>query len=519
MDSSDSAASTGRAAHAAPKGAILLGKAITTAGAPDGHHVHLHASLGSRHGLVAGATGTGKTVTLMTLAEGFSRMGVPVFLADVKGDVAGLAVPGTNSDKLQARLEEIGVDGHVFEGNPTVFWDVFGESGHPVRTTVSEIGPTLLARMLQLNDTQTGVLEIAFKLADDRGLLLLDLKDLRALLGVVAEERKAISTSHGLVSTASIGAIQRALLRLESDDGEKFFGEPSLELSDLMRTTPDGRGVIGILAADRLVLQPRLYSSLLLWLLSELFENLPEVGDLDQPKLVFVFDEAHLLFQDAPPELLRRVEQVVRIIRSKGVGVYFCSQFPDDIPDNILGQLGNRVQHALRAFTARDQKAVRTAAETFVENPLLDVAETISRLGIGEALVSTLQAKGIPMPVEHTLIAPPRCRMGAITDAERARVRAGSPIGAKYDTTVDRDSAAEMLARKIAEVTETASAPPARTSGKEPGGLGQSVKDAVFGTSRRQGMLESMAKQTARTVGSQIGRRILRGLLGGIGGR
>ncbi|MDQ3510517.1 MAG: DUF853 domain-containing protein [Pseudomonadota bacterium] len=520
MDSSDSAASTGHTAHAAPKGAILLGKAVTTAGAPGaGQHVHLHAALGNRHGLIAGATGTGKTVTLMTLAEGFSRMGVPVFLADVKGDVAGLAVPGTSSDKLQARLQEIGVAGHVFEGNPTVFWDVFGESGHPVRTTVSEIGPTLLARMLQLNDTQSGVLEIAFKLADDRGLLLLDLKDLRALLGMLAAERKAISTSHGLVSTPSIGAIQRALLRLESDGGEKFFGEPSLELSDLMRTTPDGRGVIGILAADRLILQPRLYSSFLLWLLSELFENLPEVGDLDQPRLVFVFDEAHLLFQDAPPALQRRVEQVVRIIRSKGVGVYFCSQFPDDVPDNILGQLGNRVQHALRAFTARDQKAVRTAAETFVQNPNLDVAETISQLGIGEALVSTLQDKGIPMPVERTLIAPPRCRMGAITDAERARVRAGSPVGAKYDTKVDRDSAAEMLARKIAAVAEATPEPAARSNSKEPAGVGQSVKDAVFGTSRRQGMLESMAKQTARTVGSQIGRRILRGLLGGIGGR
>ncbi len=525
MDSSDASASPASAAPARASGAILLGTAITSAAAPGAadRHVHLQASLGNRHGLVAGATGTGKTVTLMTIAEGFSRIGVPVFLADVKGDVAGLAVPGSDSEKLQARIERIGMPGHVFEGNPTVFWDLFGELGHPVRTTVSQIGPTLLARMLQLNDTQSGVLDIAFKLADDRGLLLLDLKDLRALLGVVAAERKAISTSYGLVSTPSIGAIQRALLRLESEGGETFFGEPALELSDLMRTTPEGRGIISILAADRLILQPRLYSSFLLWLLSELFESLPEVGDLDQPRLVFVFDEAHLLFQDAPPALRQRVEQVVRIIRSKGVGVYFCSQFPDDVPDNILGQLGNRVQHALRAYTPRDQKAVRTAAETFVQNPQLDVAEAISRLGTGEALVSTLQDKGVPMPVERTLIAPPRCRMGAITEAERARVRAASPVGAKYDTTVDRESATEMLARTVAAATAAASAPPARGAPHDatPGerGVGQSVRDAVFGTSKRQGMLETMAKQTARTVGSQIGRRILRGLLGGIGRR
>ncbi len=514
----------------APSNAILIGKAVTTPGAesPDSNQVFLHARLGNRHGLVAGATGTGKTVTLMTLAEGFSRLGVPVFLADVKGDVAGLAVAGSPSEKLQARIAEIGIGDYVSEASPVVFWDLFGKRGHPVRTTVSEIGPTLLSRMLELNDTQAGVLDIVFKLADDRGLLLLDLKDLRALLALVVDERKDISTSYGLVSTPSIGAIQRALLRLESDGGEMFFGEPALELSDLMRTTPDGRGVINILAAETLVLKPRLYSSFLLWLLSELFEHLPEVGDLDKPRLVFVFDEAHLLFDDAPPALQQRVEQVVRIIRSKGVGVYFCSQFPDDVPDNILGQLGNRVQHALRAFTPRDQKAVRVAAETFVPNPHLDVAAVISTLGTGEALVSTLQdmpngGRGIPMPVERTLIAPPRCRMGAITDAERATVRAGSPVGAKYDTDVDRESAAEMLARRAQAAAEQAQAPPARTREQgdaEEGGFGQSVKDAVFGTKRRQGMVETMAKQTARTVGNQIGRQILRGVLGGIfGGR
>lgn len=499
---------------------ILIGKAVTT---PDSGQVFLQPKYGNRHGLVAGATGTGKTVTLMTLAEGFSRLGVPVFLADVKGDVAGLAVAGTLNEKLQERIGEIGIAGYASEGSPVVFWDLFGKLGHPVRTSVSEMGPTLLSRILELNDTQSGVLDIVFKLADDRGLLLLDLEDLRALLGLVADERKDISTSYGLVSTQSVGAIQRSLLRLEQEGGDVFFGEPALELADLMRTHTDGRGVVNILAAEQLIMKPRLYSSFLLWLMSELFENLPEVGDLDKPKLVFVFDEAHLLFDDAPPALQQRVEQVVRLIRSKGVGVYFCSQFPDDVPDNILGQLGNRVQHALRAFTPRDQKAVRTAAETFVPNPNLDVAQAISKLGTGEALVSTLQDKGVPMPVERTLIAPPRCRMGAITEAERAQVRAGSPVGQKYDTRVDRESAAEILAKKVDSAAVQAKAPPARTREQdeaEQGGFGQSVKDAVFGTKRRQGMVETMAKQTARTVGSQIGRQILRGVLGGIfGGR
>ncbi len=499
---------------------ILIGKAVTT---PDSGQVFLQPKYGNRHGLVAGATGTGKTVTLMTLAEGFSRLGVPVFLADVKGDVAGLAVAGALNEKLQERIGEIGITGYASEGSPVVFWDMFGKLGHPVRTSVSEMGPTLLSRILELNDTQSGVLDIVFKLADDRGLLLLDLEDLRALLGLVADERKDISTSYGLVSTQSVGAIQRSMLRLEQEGGDQFFGEPALELADLMRTDTNGRGVVNILAAEQLIMKPRLYSSFLLWLMSELFENLPEVGDLDKPKLVFVFDEAHLLFDDSPPALQQRVEQVVRLIRSKGVGVYFCSQFPDDVPDNILGQLGNRVQHALRAFTPRDQKAVRTAAETFVPNPNLDVAEAISKLGTGEALVSTLQDKGVPMPVERTLIAPPRCRMGAITEAERAQVRAGSPVGHKYDNRVDRESAAEILAKKVDDAAVQAKAPPARTREQdeaEQGGFGQSVKDAVFGTKRRQGMVETMAKQTARTVGSQIGRQILRGVLGGIfGGR
>lgn len=500
---------------------ILVGKAVTT---PTSGSVVLLPKYGNRHGLVAGATGTGKTVTLMTLAEGFSRLGVPVFLADVKGDVAGLAMPGTSSDKLQQRIDQIGITDYRNEGAPVVFWDLWGKLGHPVRTTVSEMGPTLLGRVLELNDTQAGVLDIVFKLADDRGLLLLDLADFRALLGLIADERKDISTSYGLVSAQSIGAIQRSLLRLEQEGADLFFGEPALELADLMRTTYDGRGVVNILAADQLILKPKLYSSFLLWLLSELFETLPEVGDLDKPKLVFVFDEAHLLFDDAPSALRQRIEQVVRLIRSKGVGVYFCSQFPDDVPSEILGQLGNRFQHALRAYTPRDQKAVKTAAETFVTNPDLDVATAIGQLGVGEALVSTLQDKGIPMPVEKTLIAPPRCRMGAITEAERAQVRAGSPVGSKYDNRVDRDSAAERLAQKATAKAEQAQAPPATTraqdQAQENHGFGDAVKDAVFGTKRRQGMIESMAKQTARTVSNQIGRRILRGLLGGFfGGR
>jgi DNA helicase HerA-like ATPase len=496
---------------------ILVGKAITT---PQSGNVYLLPQYGNRHGLVAGATGTGKTVTLMTLAEGFSRLGVPVFLADVKGDVAGLAVAGAPNDKLQARIAEIGVANYTNEGNPTIFWDLYGKLGHPVRATVSEIGPTLLGRILELNDIQEGVLEIVFKLADDNGWLLLDMADMRTLLTFVSDNRKDISAKYGLVSTQSIAAIQRGLLQLGQQGGDAFFGEPALELIDLMRTTQDGRGVVSILAADQLILKPRLYSSFLLWLLSELFEKLPEVGDLDKPKLVFVFDEAHLLFDDAPAALQQRIEQVVRLIRSKGVGVYFCSQFPDDVPDNILGQLGNRVQHALRAFTPRDQKAVKTAAETFVPNPHLDVATAISQLGIGEALVSMLLDKGVPMPVERTLVAPPRCRMGAITDAERAQVRAGSPVGGKYDSTVDRVSATEMLAKRTEAATVQAGAPPVAAAGTATGGFAQSVKDVMFGTNRRQGMVESMAKQAARTVGSQVGRQILRGVLGGIlGGR
>ena len=480
--------------------------------------VHLLAKYGNRHGLVAGATGTGKTISLLVLAEGFSRLGVPVFMADVKGDAAGIAFAGTSNEKIRQRVVQIGIEGYTHEASPVLFWDLYGKAGHPVRATISELGPTLLGRILELNDVQIGVLEVAFKLADDRGLLLLDLDDLRALLGFVAENHKQISAQYGLISTQSVSAIQRGLLSLEREGGKAFFGEPALELGDLMRTDLSGRGIVNVLVADQLILKPRLYSSFLLWLLSELFENLPEVGDLDKPRLVFFFDEAHLLFGDAPPALRQRVEQAVRLIRSKGVGVYFCSQFPDDVPGDILGQLGNRIQHALRAYTPRDQKAVRTAAETFVANPKLNVARVISELGVGEALVSTLQEKGIPMPVERALICPPRCRMGALTPEERAAVMARSPLGGKYNSPVNRESAYEILSRRV--VPEEKQVPRPGQGQAEPRSEGSSpLGELLWGTKRRQGMVETMAKQAARTVGSQIGRQILRGVLGGIFGR
>ncbi|GAA0261601.1 helicase HerA-like domain-containing protein [Rhodanobacter caeni] len=496
-------------------------------GRNDSASVSLDPHYGNRHGMIAGATGTGKSVSLMVLAEGFSRLGVPCFLADAKGDLAGLAMAaGEPGDKLKARLEKLGLGDWKAQANPVVFWDIYGKLGHPVRATASEMGPTLLGRVLELNDTQQGVLEVVFKAADDQGWLLLDLADLRALLGYAAENAKALSTQYGLISTQSIAAIQRALLKLESDGADQFFGEPALELADLMRQDMSGRGIINVLAADQLILKPRLYSTFLLWLLSELFEQLPEVGDLDQPKMVFFFDEAHLLFDDASPALLQRVEQVVRLIRSKGVGVYFCSQNPDDVPGDILGQLGNRIQHALRAFTPRDQKAVKAAAETFVANPKLDVSEAITRLGVGEALASTLASGGVPTPVEQVLVTSPCCRIGAITDTERATIRQRSPVGAKYDTVVNRESAAEMLAKragdKAADASKVAADASTRGSAKdaEASGWSGAIHDALFGTRRRQGMIETMGKQMARTAGSQLGRQILRGVLGGIfGGR
>jgi DNA helicase HerA-like ATPase len=502
---------------------ILLGKSVA-----ESTEVYLRAKYGNRHGMIAGATGTGKSVSLMVMAEGFSRLGVPVFLADVKGDLAGLSQACVVGDKLKPRLDKLGLTNFVPAANPVVFWDIYGKLGHPVRATVSEMGPVLFGRLLELNDVQSGVLEVVFKLADDNGWLLLDLKDLRALLTHAAEKTnaRAISAQYGLISPTSIAAIQRSLLTLDNAGGDAFFGEPALDLADFMRVGLDGRGIVNILAADQLILKPTLYSTFLLWLLSELFEKLPEVGDLDVPKLVFFFDEAHLLFDDCPPALGKRVEQVVRLIRSKGVGVYFCSQNPDDSPDVILGQLGNRVQHALRAFTPRDQKAVRAAAETFAPNPKLgNVAEVITQLGVGEALVSTLQEGGVPLPVERTMIVPPTSRIGAITDAERAMVRSRSPVGTRYDVTVDRESAFEILTRRAQATASdaTATAPPASGGATGQGapaaqgsGWGKAISDAVFGTSRRQGMIESLAKSAARNAGGQLGRSILRGVLGSI---
>ncbi|MGN6383885.1 MAG: helicase HerA-like domain-containing protein [Dyella sp.] len=494
---------------------ILIGRNDSTS-------VSLDPRYGNRHGMIAGATGTGKSVSLMVLAEGFSRLGVPCFLADAKGDLAGLAMAaGEPGDKLKARLDKLKLSDWKPQANPVVFWDLYGKLGHPVRATISEMGPTLLGRVLELNDTQQGVLEVVFKVADDQGLLLLDLADLRSMLGFASENAKTISARYGLISPQSIAAIQRALLKLEQDGADQFFGEPALDLVDLMRQDMSGRGVINVLAADQLILKPKLYSTFLLWLLSELFEQLPEVGDLDQPKLVFFFDEAHLLFDDCPPALRQRVEQVVRLIRSKGVGVYFCSQNPDDVPGEILGQLGNRVQHALRAFTPRDQKAVKAAAETFVANPKLDVVEAITQLGVGEALASTLGDGGVPAPVQQVLVTTPCCRIGAITTEERQTVRMRSPVGGKYDTPVNRESAAEKLAAraqdKAADAEKVATSAPS-TAGTPGSAWGEAVHDALFGTKRRQGMIEALGKSAVRTVGNQLGRQILRGVLGGIFG-
>ncbi|MBS0487562.1 MAG: DUF853 family protein [Proteobacteria bacterium] len=498
--------------------AILLGKSqLPDSATPE---IYLQAKYGNRHGMIAGATGTGKSVSLMVMAEGFSRLGVPVFLADVKGDLAGLSQAAVVTDKLKPRLEKLGITNFTPAANPVVFWDIYGKLGHPVRATVSEMGPNLFARLLELNDVQSGVLEVVFKAADDHGWLLLDLKDLRALLAFAAEKANAkdLSAKYGLISPTSIAAIQRGLLQLENAGGDQFFGEPALDLADFMRQDMSGRGIVNILAADQLILKPLLYSTFLLWLLSELFERLPEVGDLDVPKLVFFFDEAHLLFDDCPPALQKRVEQVVRLIRSKGVGVYFCSQNPDDVPDVILGQMGNRVQHALRAFTPRDQKAVNAAAQTLAPNPALgDITTVITQLGVGEALVSTLQDRGVPLPVERAMIVPPTCRIGTISDDERNVIRSRSPVGAKYDNAVDRESAYELLTQRTADTASAPADAPATTAQAPAGsGWGQAIRDAVFGTSRRQGMIETMAKSAVRSGGSRIGTVLMRGVLGSL---
>jgi len=499
---------------------------------PDGADVEFVPGMGNRHGLITGATGTGKTVSLQLIADHFSQIGVPVFLADVKGDLSGVAAPGTLSPKLQQRLSSTGLANPDFGANPAAFWDVGGRRGFPVRATISDVGPLLLGRLFNLNPTQQGVLSLVFKAADDNGLLLLDLKDLRAMLQYVGDNAQQFTTTYGNVSAASIGAILRAVLEIEQQGGEQFFGEPMLDVDDLIQTDSQGRGVVNVLVADELVRQPKLYATLLLWLLSELFERLPEVGDPDKPTLVFFFDEAHLLFNDAPAALVEKVEQVVRLIRSKGVGVYFVTQNPADVPETVLGQLGNRVQHALRAFTPRDQKAVKTAAQTLRQNPKLDIERAISELGVGEALVSTLDGKGTPQITQRAWMAAPSSRIGPISDADRDRIRtAGQALYGHYEQSIDRESAYEKLKNRTA--TRTGGAPSVST-GTRPGspadgttdsGIAGTLAGVLFGTTgprggHHDGLLDSAAKSAARAVGSNVGRAIIRGALGSIlGGR
>jgi uncharacterized protein len=481
----------------------------------------------NRHGLIAGATGTGKTVTLQKLAESFADIGVPVFMADVKGDLSGLGAAGKPSDKLQQRLAELGIADWAPRQNTVTLWDVFGEAGHPLRATISDMGPLLIARLLGLNEVQAGVLQIAFKLADDKGLLLLDLKDLRAIVQFVGEHASELTAEYGNVSAASVGAIQRGLLTLEQQGGDKFFGEPMLNIADLMQTDGDGRGVINILAADKLYNAPKLYASFLLWLLAELFEQLPEAGDLDKPKLVFFFDEAHLLFNDAPPALLEKIEQVVRLIRSKGVGIYFVTQNPLDVPDAVLGQLGNRVQHALRAFTPRDQKAVKVAAETLRANPAIDAEAAITALGVGEALISFLDAKGVPGIVEQALVLPPASRIGPLAADERNAAINASLVYGVYEQTLDRESAYEKLKTPGAAAPAAAgsTAQTAAPAGEGGGLLGGALGEILFGSTgprggRHDGLAQIAAKTVVRTIGSEVGRQIIRGVLGSIlGGR
>jgi DNA helicase HerA-like ATPase len=472
--------------------------------------------MANRHGLIAGATGTGKTITLQVLAENFSQIGVPVFLSDVKGDLSGLARAAALNEKLQKRAAEIGVEDYAPAAFPTTFWDVFGETGHPIRASISEMGPLLLGRLLNLNDTQAGVLSMVFHIADERGLLLLDIKDLRAMLQFCAENASQLSAQFGNMSKASIGAVQRNLLNLEQQGGDLFFGEPTVNLDDFLQTDADGRGMINILSAVKLMQNPRAYAAMLLWLLSELFERLPEVGDLDKPKLVFFFDEAHLLFNDIPEALSEKIEQVVRLIRSKGVGVYFVSQNPLDIPDLVLAQLGNRVQHALRAFTPRDQKAVRATAETFRQNPDFDAEQAITELGVGEALISLLDDHGHPTVVERAKVAPPRSQIGPISTEERTGIIKNSLLYGTYEKTLDRESAFELLTAKATQASEAAGAGPAKAS---EGGWTEMLFGGVGPRGgKREGLMETVAKSAARTVGSSVGREIIRGVLGGLFG-
>ena len=478
--------------------------------------------LANRDGLITGATGTGKTVTLQTLAEGFSRIGVPVFMADVKGDLSGISQPGRVSDKLAAVLKERGLEAPAPAPCPTQLWDVFAEQGHPVRATVSDMGPLLLGRMLNLNDTQAGVLNLVFKIADDNGLLLLDLPDLRAMLQHVGDNAGSFTTRYGNISAASVGAIQRGLMQIESQGGDKFFGEPMLNISDFMQTDSAGHGVVNVLAADKLMNSPRLYATFLLWMLSELFEQLPEIGDPDKPKLVFFFDEAHLLFTDAPKALIERIELVVRLVRSKGVGVYFVTQNPLDIPDSVLAQLGNRVQHALRAYTPRDQKAVKATAQTMRPKPGLDIEAAITELAVGEALLSLLDAKGRPSLTERAYVLPPASQLGPISPAQRQALMQGSLVAGIYEKTVDRESAYEILGARAAGAAASGAT---ATGGAADGGLMGSLNDLLFGSTgprggTRDGLAQTLAKSAVRTMGSTVGREIIRGVLGSmLGGR
>jgi len=496
-----------------------------------GKEIVLLPNMANRHGLITGATGTGKTVTLQKMAESFASIGVPVFMADVKGDLSGIGAAGVAAEKMLKRLESIGVKDFQPRANTAVFWDVFGESGHPVRATISDMGPLLLARLLNLNETQSGVLTLVFKIADDNGLLLLDLKDLRAMIQFVGDNAKQFTTEYGNVSAASIGAIQRGLLALEQQGGDKFFGEPMLDIADLMQTDSEGRGVVNVLAADRLYNNPKLYSTFLLWMMAELFEQLPEVGDPEKPKLVFFFDEAHLLFNDAPAALLEKIEQVVRLIRSKGVGIYFVTQNPLDIPETVLGQLGNRVQHALRAFTPRDQKAVKTAADTMRPNPAFNTSDVITELGVGEALISFLDEKGRPEQVERSFVIAPSSRLGVLSGDERAKAIRESTIYGHYEKVLDRESAYEKLQASVQGSVSSDKAPaPAPEAAEQSGGgllggLGGSLNDILFGRTgprggKTDGLVQAAAKSVARTIGSSVGREIVRGVLGSLlGGR
>jgi len=486
--------------------------------------IDLLAVMANRHGLVAGATGTGKTVTLQVMAEALSRIGVPVFAADVKGDLSGISQPGKHSAKFDARLESLGLSDWTFSGCPAVFWDVFGKQGHPVRSTVSEMGPLLFSRILNLNETQTGVLTLVFKIADDNGLLLLDMKDLQAILQHVSENAKEYRANYGNISAASVGAIQRGLVALGQQGGDEFFGEPSLNIEDLLQTDANGNGVVNILAADKLLESPQLYATFLLWLMSELFEKLPEVGDPEKPKLVFFFDEAHLLFNDLPQVLQSRIEQVVRLIRSKGVGVFFVTQNPIDVPDTVLGQLGNRVQHALRAFSPKDQKAVKAAAQTFRANPAVKVEEVITQLGVGEALISLLDEKGIPAVVQRAMVMPPHSQIGPVSPEQREAIIRSSVIAGVYETPVDRESAYERLKGKVASSSSQvgASSPSTEPQGSSTGWLGSAgsvigdVLGSGGGSRRGDTVMQAMVKSAARSMGSTVGRQLIRGLLGSL---